>query len=305
MEKNKAKVKKPIFLFVALVLAVVALGCAIYFYYCIPGTSDGSADKPVDAAIRLDGEGRALAKAKKYAEAVAQYSQALTIRPGDYDILMDRAQSYYNQKDFQAALNDYQFALSSHAVIDAKADPVSCATNAMLGVALCQSALDRPAMAVKTLHDLQAKDGHYIKAYQVLGDIYLKTDDTLSAIDAYTQGLRLNPDSSALHYDRSLAYTKRKMKEPAFDDLSRAIEIDNTSLQMYISHANMANKMGKPEIADSDAREILRLEPTNRSAKGWLKRRNKPLDIPAASPPPKTAESASQEAAEKQIPAGR
>jgi tetratricopeptide (TPR) repeat protein len=277
LEKKKATVNKPIHLIVGLILAVVALGLAVCFYFWVPTPATSIVKARINGCLRLDQAGRELAKTKHYDEAIAKYSEALTINPGDYDLLMDRGRAYYDKKDFEAALTDYQFALSNGAKIEDKAAQEAGVKNALFGVALCQASLDRTQMAVKTLHELQAKDGHYIKSYQVLGDIYLKVGDSLAAIDAYTQGLRLNPNSSALHYDRSLAYLKRDMKDQEYEDLSRAVELDCNSLKMYLKHANMAQKMGKLEIADSDAQEILRLEPDNRSAINWLKKRKKPL----------------------------
>jgi tetratricopeptide (TPR) repeat protein len=290
LANNKAKVKKPVHLLVSLVLAVVALSVAVYFYFVIPTPPQDAEKVALKAVSVLDQTGRDLVAKKKYDEAIAQYCQALTIFPGDYNLLMDRAQAYYKKKDYQAALTDYQTAQSAPSKAQPKADTRANACNALLGVALCQAAMERQEMAIKTLHQLQAKDGHFIKAFQVLGDIYLKSDNSEAAIDAYTQGLRLNPDSTALHYDRALAYLKREMRQQAFDDLSRAIEVDTSSLPMYLQHANLANKMGKAELADDDAREILRLEPDNRSALAWLKKRGLPVPAPASKTEEKLSE---------------
>jgi tetratricopeptide (TPR) repeat protein len=275
--KKEGKVKKPIHLLVGLALAVVALGLAVYFYFWTPTPVVPEIKPQVNDIVLLERSSMELVGKKRYDEAIAQLNKALGLSPGNSDLLMDRASVYYKQQNFEDALSDYQLALSNCANKENKALPGDNLNNASFGVALCQAALDRPEMAIKILHGIQARDAHFIKCYQLLGDIYLKTGDTEAALDAYTQGLRLNPKSSALRYDRAVAYLKREMKEQAFEDLSKAVELDKDSLPIRLKHANLAQKMGKLEVADNDAREILRLEPRNRSALAWLKKRNKSL----------------------------
>jgi tetratricopeptide (TPR) repeat protein len=288
--KKKAKVKNPILLFLGLVLAVVALGAAVLFYFWAPTT--GVTDvKPVSKVEPPEVSTKVLLKEKRYDEAIAQFTKALAIDPGNVEVRMDRAAAYYTKQSFQDALSDYQRVLSECAATQDKIQDKTksfFSNNALFGVALCQFGLERSEMAVKSLHELQAKDSHYVKSYQLLGDIYLKSGDSEAALDAYTQGLRLNPKSAVLHYDRAVAYMKRGMKGQAFADLSAAAELDKDSLPIRLMHANLAQKLSKLAIADSDAREILRLEPTNRSALAWLQKRNRSLETGESSQPPET-----------------
>ena len=275
MEKKEGKDKSPIQLFGGLALAVVALGLAVYFYFWMPTPAPSDLKQVAKEIVEFDRQGKELAAAKKFDEAIAQYNKALTINPNDDDVLMDRALAYYKKKEFQLALADYELVLANSKK-ETGAPEEDKSNDALFSIALCQSELEHTELAIKGLHELQSKDSHYIKSYQLLGDIYFKHGDSERAIDVYTQGLRINPNSAPLHYDRSLAYQARGMKETAFEDLSMAVDLDKTSLPFRLKHANMAQLLGKLAIADSDARAILLIEPDNHSALSWLKHRKIP-----------------------------
>ncbi|MBS2006950.1 MAG: tetratricopeptide repeat protein [Cyanobacteria bacterium SZAS TMP-1] len=267
MDGKESKARQPIHLVVGLILAVVALCLAVYFYLCIPTPGDNGARLRDKEVLALRNSAGTFIRDGRFDEGIARLSRALTLTPGNPVVLMDRAAAFYRKKEYASALNDYQGVLSQKGV------PEGVAEDALFGVALTQAALDRNEQAIATLHDLQAKNTHFIRAYQLMGDIYLKTKDSEAALDAYTQGLRLNPKSPVLHYDRAVAYLRRDMNEQAFDDLSKAVELDPRSLPLRIKHANLAQKLGRLGIADNDAQEILRLEPDNRTALSWLKSR--------------------------------
>jgi len=267
LDNKESKARNPNRLIVGLILAVVALCLAVYFYLCIPSPGDSGSRTKEKEVMALRNSAAAKINEKSFDEAIARLTRALALKPMDKLVLMDRAAAFYRKGDYQAALNDYQAVLSQKESAD------STDEDALFGQALAQSALDRNAQAIASLHTLQQKNKHFIRAYQLLGDIYLKTKDSEAALDAYTQGLRLNPKSSVLHYDRAVAYLRREMNEQAFDDMSMAVELDRKSLPLRLRHANLAQKLGKTDIADSDAQEILRLEPDNRSALAWLKKR--------------------------------
>ena len=274
MDTSKSTVKKPRSFIFTMILSVVSISGAIYLYFWSP-SPDAERARTAAEVVRLESIARVLVNQKKYDQAITQINKAIALDPENDDLIMDRAAALYCKKDFDQALNDYQRVATNCANTQKRGATDANCSNARLGTALCQVSLKRSQLAVKTLHELQIADSHYVRAYQLLGDIYLKDGNSEAALDAYTQGLRLNPKSAALHYDRSLAYLKREMKDQAYDDLSAAVELDKSSLSMRLKHANIAQKLGKLEIADSDAHEILRLEPGNRSAMSWLAKREK------------------------------
>jgi len=293
MNGKLARLKKiiagtPESLTLCLVLAVVALCLAIWFYFWTPPLEQNSVVKRVDKLISLQKKGRQLIVQRQYPEAIVILNQALLIDPDSEDTLMDRAVANYQLHDYDAAMADYQVVMdlakksASTKKDDGKAAGQSDFSRALYGVALCQLGLDRKELAVKSLHQLQSIDDHFILTYELLGDLYLKANDSEEALDAYTCGLRVNPQSAVLHYDRAMAYLRRSMKAEAFEDLSAALKTQPQSLTFLLQHANLAQKLNKLAIADTDAAEILRLQADNKSALKWLKKRGLPVPQRAA-----------------------
>jgi|GEM_PF-3290531 len=267
LDSKESKPKNRGFMIVALILSVVALCLAVYFYLSIPSPGDNGNKAKAKEVMGLRVSAADMIKVGHFDQGIASLSRALALSPADKLVLMDRAAAHYKNHDYQASLNDYQ------AVLGQKEEANSIAEDALFGQAMALSALDRNEQAISSLHKLQEKNKHFIRAYQLLGDIYLKGKDSEAAIDAYTQGLRVNAKSPVLYYDRAVAYLRRDMNDQALADMTKAVELDKKSLSLRLKHANLAQKMNKMAVADSDAQEILRIEPDNRSALEWLKKR--------------------------------
>ncbi|MBU6452216.1 MAG: tetratricopeptide repeat protein [Cyanobacteria bacterium REEB67] len=253
-------------------LALLAMVMAVYLYFFPQPENRPLVSAHADEIAVLDRAARKMMAARQFDQAIGDFDAALKLAPHSDDLLMGRAAAKYKKGDFAAAIVDYQ-------AVAALSPASRYSSDAAFGVALSQKSLRQFTAATKTLHTLMARDGSYIKAYQLQGDIYLSDSNSEAAIDAYTQGLRRNPLSSVLHYDRGVAYLKRNMKDPAFDDMTRAVQLDEGNLGLLLKHANLARKLNKLEAADADALEILRLEPENASAQSWLKHRGK-LPVP-------------------------
>ena len=136
--------------------------------------------------------------------AVADYSKAVSLKPTDPGILLDRAGAYLDQKHYQEALADTASALA----LDSK---LALAHN-MRGTALratdqAQQALEEFTKAVELAPN---SDNYYQR-----GATYQALNDHHHAVEDFTQAISFDPD-------KSQAYFARAESERALGDSKKA-----------------------------------------------------------------------------------
>jgi tetratricopeptide (TPR) repeat protein len=118
-----------------------------------------------------------------------------------------------------------------------------------------KDALSDLTMAVTICCDSGNYWGYLGKDYEGLG----KTD---SAFMCYAAGIKI--DSSNAYYSyyfRGLAYQKEQKYDQAFQDFSKAIQLQPSVIDPYIHRATVSDSMGKESSALYDYNQILKLKP--------------------------------------------
>ncbi|MEZ5418743.1 MAG: tetratricopeptide repeat protein [Vicinamibacterales bacterium] len=77
------------------------------------------------------------------------------------------------------------------------------------------------------------------------GDEALAAADLGGAIEAYTGAITLNPDSTAAHLKRGLAYRQRRELDAALRDLRLASELDPTSPRIFEWQGDVLLELGR------------------------------------------------------------
>jgi len=81
-----------------------------------------------------------------------------------------------------------------------------------------------------------------------------------NALEDFTLGLSLKPDSSRLYCSRANTYLALDQTDSALHDLNQAIEIDPQYISAYLTRSEVMERMGEREQADSDKEVGLRLQ---------------------------------------------
>ncbi|MBP7776903.1 MAG: tetratricopeptide repeat protein [Acidobacteria bacterium] len=92
------------------------------------------------------------------------------------------------------------------------------------------------------------------------GDTALAAADLSTAIEAYTGAITLNPDSTAAHLKRGLAYRQRRELEAALRDLRRASELDPSAPRVFEWQGDVNLDLGRFARAAEHYAQSVRLD---------------------------------------------
>lgn len=73
-----------------------------------------------------------------------------------------------------------------------------------------------------------------------------------SAIEAYTNGIALDPNDTKAYYNRGLAYRKKEQYDRAIEDYSKAIALDPNDADAYYNRGLAYKEKGQYKMAISD-----------------------------------------------------
>ena len=89
------------------------------------------------------------------------------------------------------------------------------------------------------------------------------------AVTAFTEAIRLDPDSFGAHFDRGVAYYLEGQRREALADYTFAIRVEPGSADARLARARVHRDLGKFPLALEDYTEAIRLRP---DAKGYVAR---------------------------------
>jgi tetratricopeptide (TPR) repeat protein len=113
--------------------------------------------------------------------------------------------------------------------------------------------------------ETQQREVEKIKAlaasYLSSGDKSLQNDDFTSAIDSYSQAIKLRPDDAEALNKRGTAYSMIADYDKAFYDLSRALELKRDYAEAYTNRGLVYTKKNEWDRAIVDFDEAIRIKP--------------------------------------------
>lgn len=178
-------------------------------------------------------------------------------------ILVAEGIALNNQKDYTGAEAKYKAALNI--------DPENIQASYQMAFSL--NAEGKGITAVPYLQKVikgPASAAVITSAYELLGSIYDRANQTQQAIDTYKEGIRANPAYQSMYYNLGLAYSRNKQYPEAENSAIEAIKLDpkhTSSMRLYALAAFHQNKRAAALLGFCS---FLLLEPnTARSAEAY------------------------------------
>ncbi len=106
-----------------------------------------------------------------------------------------------------------------------------------------------------------AKGQDQANAYYQRGLLYLNTNQFRSAIDDFTNAIKLVDSSANLFYNRALAYDKEDMNNEALSDLGRAIYLNPKMAAAYNVRGLLYVKINNLGLAAKDYQAAIAIDP--------------------------------------------
>jgi tetratricopeptide (TPR) repeat protein/formylglycine-generating enzyme required for sulfatase activity len=173
--------------------------------------------------------------------------------PGFYN---NRGLSYFNKKEYDKAISDYNEAI--------RLQPNHAAAYNNRGNAY--QAMKDYDKAISDYNEAIRLEPNYAVAYFKRGNAYEATKDYNKAISDYNEAVRLEPNHSVVYNSRGFAYYEKKDYDKAISDFNEAIRLEPNFALAYVNRGNAYRQQGNQAQAKADFDKAKELGYTGSSA---------------------------------------
>jgi tetratricopeptide (TPR) repeat protein len=179
----------------------------------------GPAYGPDEKALAYRNRGNARADAGASAQAVADFNQAIRLRPNDASGYAGRARAKLALRDVAAAIDDYDAAL--------RLTPTTPATASLyVGRGHARFVKGDLTAAIADFTEAIRLNPNSPSAFNRRGLAYRRSGDLARAIDDYTAAIALNPVYALAYNNRGYVYEAQGRKQDAIADFQSALLLD-------------------------------------------------------------------------------
>jgi tetratricopeptide (TPR) repeat protein len=111
--------------------------------------------------------------------------------------------------------------------------------------------------AVAALQKGVAQDPQHFRAHFLMGNCYYRLQDNTKAAGSYSICISLNPRHAKARFNHGKVLALARHYGPAFEEFSRALELDPSSIDTRIERALTAAQLGRLLEAQSDLTDVL------------------------------------------------
>lgn len=108
--------------------------------------------------------------------------------------------------------------------------------------------------------------------YQKRGNESIVKGEYDSAVNDYSEAIKLNPKDAAIYLNRGRAHLNKKNYDSAIEDYSKVIELNPSEAMAYFNRGESYERKGNSPQAIGDYQKVLELDGNNESAKIIVKR---------------------------------
>jgi len=201
-----------------------------------------------------------LAKRGEYAQAIPEWTKALSMSPGDARALNNFGQTLAHAGKTEAAIAEFRKAVA--------AKPLYPEAQNNLAIAL--ASVGHPAEAVEHYKlAIEANPG-YAEAHSNLGRVLAEQGRIPEAIEQYEDALRINPNYSEAHNNLGFALASAGKLDEAVEQYNQAIASDPKYVHAYNNLGLALAMQGKMDDAIGDFAKAVELDPAYSAAEGNL-----------------------------------
>ncbi len=217
---------------------------------------------------------------KKFEQAVSDFSLVILLNPTFTDPYLQRAQSYLELKNYDAALIDLDHLIKMPSLDPAvkgsayttRAEVYSAQNNIEAALADYSAAIratpdEAPAYYERGV--IYAKQGEYDKAlkdmsqvasirpdypttYYFLGLINNQLKKYADAVKQFNTYIKAVPNDYNAYAGRASAYVEQEQYKPALADLNQAIKIESNVALLYLQRGLVQQKLGAEQASAND-----------------------------------------------------
>jgi serine/threonine protein kinase/tetratricopeptide (TPR) repeat protein len=207
---------------------------------------------PDDSNVtKLVNQARNEAEAEQYDKAVADYTEAIRLKPDYAEAYNGRGQSYFKLKQYDKAISDYSDA------IRIKAD----FTEAYSNRAFAYTRVGQFEKAIADCNDAIRIKPDFAEAYKNRANPHNSLQQYEDAINDSNEAIRLKPDYAEAYANRATGYNGLKQYDKAIADCEEASRLKPDLFQAYVIRGSTYNFQGKFDKAVSDFTEAIRRQP--------------------------------------------
>jgi tetratricopeptide (TPR) repeat protein len=195
--------------------------------------------------------GFAYYEAKRYTEAVADFTRVLEVKSDDIAALRYRAYSYYDLKDYDRSIEDASRLI--------QLEPRNVRNYLLRSVAYNEKGEYDKMIA--DCDQLLRFDPNSAEAYNNRGLAYDGKGEHDRAIADFNQALRLNPNYAEAYNNRGTAYNNKGEYDRAIADFNQALRLNPNYTEAYHNRGNAYVNKGEHDRAIADYNQALRLNP--------------------------------------------
>ncbi len=206
--------------------------------------------------------GIALVEAGKVVDAIEHYRQALRINPDYANAHESLGVALVQLGRLPEAIGQYQQAL--------QIDPENAEAHYNLGNALQQ--LGNIPEAISHYQEAVRINPNFAEAHNNLGNFLLQEGRVRDAIAEYEQALRIKPDSAAAESDLGLGLARLGKFQDAIAHYQRALRIDSNRAEAHYNWGLALVQLGRVPEAIAQYEQALRINPDDADAQNALAR---------------------------------
>ena len=119
------------------------------------------------------------------------------------------------------------------------------------------------AISIDLLNELIKADPDDKLAFLARGSVYLKTGDTIKAVDDFSRAIEIDSKHPKSYHLRGLAHEMAGNDDEALSDFNQAIDFDSEYGAAFFSRATLLTKMGQEDKALEDMEMVTHLSNLN------------------------------------------
>lgn len=197
--------------------------------------------------------GQVLIELGKYDLAISAFQRALKIAPNDAFVRLSLGLAYQNNKQFNDAILEFKNAIMI--------EPDNVLIRSNLGFA-CQLISDYECV-LDNLGKVILAYPTNLRARAALGSAYHASKDFVLAKEQYKYVLNYEPENIDILYNLSKTLLALGDLEEAKKYIDKAIVISGSQVDFYLDRAQINFKLNKPQEAESDYLQALKLDVLN------------------------------------------